>query len=492
MNIQHLILLSVSASLVACGGGGGGSNNSTPAPSPTTRSVSGTAIDGYIKGATAFLDLNYNGQLDSGEPSNITDTEGNYRLAITGNNADCVDYAPIVVNVPVGAIDADHPDTPISEAYQLVYPPVKAINDNATIKSTTPLTTVLWNQIQQDIHKQSLNSCQALKQAINSQNQIVQNIKEQELRIAQRYNIDVSDLYGDFVKSQSAELYQLAQNLMPAIKRSYEETKQLQLAYPTAQRAYVDYYWEYWDYTAKQTVDKWYRKETVLYANKLSSITQQVSADLDNPLQLKERIERNTKQVDGLTYSKEAWLYLGTTSGTYRCLIDETFAQQPQANALTIYGIANRSFTDATEDSWQECVNNNVGNDYSQQLYTAIYDNERDQMLLSKGNYYYQKNPKYPDLVNLQDRLDSYQRGDLDVLSTLSAALSNTQDHGADSWSREKYQYIKNGTNDYTGILTMRYSSGLWTQEHFYQNGTRTYQCSDDGSSWSAENCPKE
>lgn len=46
---------------------------------------SGKLIDGYIKGATVFLDRNNNGQLDPGETSTITDDDGDFTLTGQGN-----------------------------------------------------------------------------------------------------------------------------------------------------------------------------------------------------------------------------------------------------------------------------------------------------------------------------------------------------------------------------------------------------------------------
>jgi len=44
--------------------------------------ISGIAIDGYISGATLFLDANKNGIKDTNEPSTITDTSGKFNLNI--------------------------------------------------------------------------------------------------------------------------------------------------------------------------------------------------------------------------------------------------------------------------------------------------------------------------------------------------------------------------------------------------------------------------
>jgi len=45
-------------------------------------SISGLAIDGYISGATVFLDANKNGILDTNEPSTTTDSNGEFNLNI--------------------------------------------------------------------------------------------------------------------------------------------------------------------------------------------------------------------------------------------------------------------------------------------------------------------------------------------------------------------------------------------------------------------------
>ena len=53
--------------LAACGGGGGGGSSTTSA-GPASTSLSGT-VDGYLKGATVFLDVNGSGSIDAGRPA---------------------------------------------------------------------------------------------------------------------------------------------------------------------------------------------------------------------------------------------------------------------------------------------------------------------------------------------------------------------------------------------------------------------------------------
>lgn len=74
---KHLVTIAavlIVGLIAGCGGGG-----SSPA---TTTSVSGKVADGYLVGATVFLDKDGNYQLDVGEPSTTTDANGAYTLNV--------------------------------------------------------------------------------------------------------------------------------------------------------------------------------------------------------------------------------------------------------------------------------------------------------------------------------------------------------------------------------------------------------------------------
>ncbi|CAH8208860.1 hypothetical protein [Vibrio aestuarianus] len=491
MKLKLISIVIIAGGLTACGGGDSGSSSSTPAPAPQTKTLQGVAIDGYISGATAFLDINYNGVLDEGEPSSITDNEGSYQLSLTGSNSDCMDYAPIVVNVPVGAIDADSPNSPITEPYQLVFPPVMTVKSDLEIKSTTPLTTMLWNEIQADLYKGGVNSCAALKQAVNTQDSIIQNVKEHDFRIANRYNIAVEDLYGDFVKAQNIELYNLAQKMMPAIKKSYQETKDIQNENPTAQQAYVDYYWQHYD-SKKNEINKWYKVKTVMTADKLIVIEHEVSADLNTELVLNKHLERNSQKKNDLKYDKEANFSL-QSDGTqyygmqYSCRVQETIMQQVQPNSLTIFGVVNRS--SSQQPDWESCSDQNIGAGLMQTLTFAVVSDFKDQLHQVQGDFNFDNNVPHPEWVDLEDSLDSVSRSDFDALNYLSVDFDDNSSYGADSWSRHKYALIENTPFDYTQIITSKYSQGHWSRGHYYQNGTSLLECSNDGVSWSKETC---
>lgn len=100
------------ATLSGCGGGGSdGGNTDSPTPPSASLAMSGKAIDGYIQGATVYLDLNFNfnfnRQWNEGEPKTTTNDAGDYRLELPIDLQTCAQYAPLVVDVPVDAVDQD-------------------------------------------------------------------------------------------------------------------------------------------------------------------------------------------------------------------------------------------------------------------------------------------------------------------------------------------------------------------------------------------------
>ncbi|MGR5321013.1 hypothetical protein [Vibrio sp. DNB22_19_1] len=160
MNVRKLTLLSSLVSvLVGCGGG-----SSSDGDSGQSLLLKGKAIDGYIVGATVFLDLNLNNQLDANEPNVKTQGEGDFELSIPSKYQQCAQYVPLVVDVPEGAIDTDTPETPIEEAYQMVFPPQFALTTDQDLLNLTPLTSVVWKQVEQELRSQQSNglSCDSI------------------------------------------------------------------------------------------------------------------------------------------------------------------------------------------------------------------------------------------------------------------------------------------------------------------------------------------
>jgi len=126
-------LVFIAMLLTACGGGGGGltSDNRNNQEQDKPLEISGTVMDGYIKGAKVCLDTNTNLKCDDAI-STTTGDNGSYSLAIP-IGVDASKYH-VVADIVVGAIDSDNPGTPISTAYTLLAPATDA-------KLVTPLST---------------------------------------------------------------------------------------------------------------------------------------------------------------------------------------------------------------------------------------------------------------------------------------------------------------------------------------------------------------
>lgn len=69
------------------------SDNPDEGSSISSTAVSGIAVDGYIAGATVYVDYNNDGRKNAGEPSAITDKDGYFTTSKDGNTDYCADDA---------------------------------------------------------------------------------------------------------------------------------------------------------------------------------------------------------------------------------------------------------------------------------------------------------------------------------------------------------------------------------------------------------------
>lgn len=132
---KHMITLAAALSLgILAGCGGGGS--STPS---TSTSVSGAVADGYLAGATVFMDKNSNYQLDAGEPSTTTNANGAYSLNV--DPADVGKYPIVAMAIKGQTMDKDTNQT-VPNSYMLSMP---ATSVSGTVNSNfiSPMSTLI-------------------------------------------------------------------------------------------------------------------------------------------------------------------------------------------------------------------------------------------------------------------------------------------------------------------------------------------------------------
>ena len=185
-----LAILIAGGTLVACGGGGG---NSSTAAQP---SVSGKVVDGYLKNAQVFLDLNNNGVFDLGEPNGLTGDGGQFTL--TASEAQKSAY-PIIAKVIAGqTVDMDSPNQTVTRDYMLTSP----IGRTGVL---SPLTTII-----------------AAKTSTGM------SISQAEAEVKTQLGASGLDLFSDYVAQKSADSnYAKLHNVAAAVAVSLQNAQYL-------------------------------------------------------------------------------------------------------------------------------------------------------------------------------------------------------------------------------------------------------------------------
>lgn len=468
----------LSASLIACGGGG-----SSTGSSPVGTTLKGTAIDGYIEGAHVYLDINYNKEWDIGEPNFFTDSDGKWSMLIDGRFGGCEDYVPAVIDVPVGAIDSDYGE--VTEAYQMIYPPRFSITTDEDLMNTTPLTTVVWDTIQNELYAEGTTlTCAEVKDNAALREQIKTRVQAQEYRVAQRYNVTVDELYGDYIEAGDTELHTKAAALVPSMQASYADTVAVENANPNAIAAFVEYYNSEWD-DRSDLVNGWY-KETYINlgeASGWSSVTESVSDDLSIINGTVDFYKGTRETVNGVTYEFIREFYDNLERNT--CTATEWIEQ----TTSTAYGVRN-TFTssETTADACDVQDWSTLSNTVAQELTTRV---KTDTTNATSQHFFASTTDTGLGSLVMVD-INSIDASELDAVNFISTDFLDTTDYSATGWARILMEegLESEGLN---GRTTIHNAQNVWSRTLTYIDGTYTEQCSfDSGSSWvlkTGDNC---
>jgi hypothetical protein len=126
-------LLAIAGLLSGCGGGA-----DSQSAAQTQVVVAGIAIDGVLKSAQVFLDLNDNGSLDAGEPTTLTDSNGAFTLMATP--AQKAAHSVVVVAIAGQTVDQDSPGVAVTKGFTLMAPPGKP-------ELVSPITTSVMAKV---------------------------------------------------------------------------------------------------------------------------------------------------------------------------------------------------------------------------------------------------------------------------------------------------------------------------------------------------------
>ena len=168
----------------------------------TSNTIEGEAIDGYISGATIFIDQNFNFLRDSNEYTATTDNLGGFQIDVLGNNYECLLNRPIIADVPVGAVDSTLGE--VTQAYEMILPSINdAGSQNVVISPFTSLLSEAIIKGKQDANlKEELSYADSCGSTGNSlASSISSNINEIKNTLETTYGITLSTLLGDFIEN---------------------------------------------------------------------------------------------------------------------------------------------------------------------------------------------------------------------------------------------------------------------------------------------------
>ncbi|WP_157360224.1 hypothetical protein [Aliagarivorans marinus] len=321
--------------LAGCGSSSGGSQEITGA-------LSGKVIDGYVSGATVFLDLNNNGVMDANEPRAVSTDAGEYYLELTDNDQVCLNYVPIIVDVPVGAIDEDL--GVVEEAYRLVLPPVMADVDHDS--HITPLTSLAWDAMTVSLPDDYFKvGCSGIKNSTELHKKLLEALDKSTYDLGQMYNLSQDQIYGDFIASGDQEAHELAMKIVQGYQRSFRERADLIAddynvwAYRYMYISGVPGYEHYNDYGYDWMLTGGYAKASSAKTHDTFALTTLYSADFGEEQQLYYRTGRSTgveQDPNGAMHQYGTTLSYQFSSGYY-C--------EREVNVETVWDEVDRDFT---------------------------------------------------------------------------------------------------------------------------------------------------
>ena len=360
--------------------------------------IKGRAIDGYVQGATVFLDVNGNGSLDDGEPSGVSGAGGRFEIALDEEQAECKSLAPVVANVPLGAIDETLGE--VTEAFQMALPPGTEEIDSGQEVFITPLTSVLWAELYALYSSGELPglSCSELRGNPSAQEKLQAKIDQVILQTVQTYNIPANELLSDYVASGSSDTQRTAEDIVAGLKLSLTEQLLLEQTYPDANSVRVvverSLGSRYNDPVLASDAYGWYRRWWVQKDGLLTEGIVRLSEDLLSELYLlfyKEWFPTLTNSSGvNVGFRREVSLNDANQIGTYSCVgFEDAKVTLPYEQDRGSFEISTENSTVMLVAGWEAC-NEDVHalSNYSQNIFITERPRTRsDGVLLEQGYY---------------------------------------------------------------------------------------------------------
>lgn len=496
------VSLAFGLALSGCGSSSAGDENQTVTPDAKVLTVTGKAIDGYIVGGTVFLDLNGNTIPDEGEPQKETEEGGDYTLDVPEEDAECLAYSAIIVDVPAGAWDEGSEDEgveahEVTEPYQIVLQPTfEPITEedftNGLVRNVSPLTTVVWEAIERSYppfaqskgnnpndSASNAKHCHYLKNHDEAVQELQQEIEDTVNGLVQFYNLSADQMYADFIADKDSEAFHAAQDIMKGLKAAYKHKTDLRKQYsdyPDAEiRVFV--YKDANKDEEYQVDNGWYRDE-IVYLGSEDFIEFSKLQDTDKL----DEIDFITSKFHELgqewnDQEKNGWLSIRKdtyrqTDGTYRCAKNERVSFDVDD---IHYELGNGSDSDAQANSFEECKFDDFSSPYEKNYHLRYSEGGAS---YSAEFYFRAEQTRFTELAGWKEFIDKTELNAQDMMDILILTPYKWEDDvNIDTayWRKRKEEGDVQIDVD---------NAGNWQRATKKEDGTTLYECSMDGENW--------
>ena len=170
-----------------------------------SNAITGVALDGYLSGIEIFVDLNWNGAFDEGEPKTLTNDSGAFSIQpklYPNISESCFVRRPYIALAPAGSVDSTR--GALERDLRLVLIP-GAVDQNSAVIS--PFTTVLFDAVQEIVEDRTRASGQSIEGCDAAGDEIYLEVLEKISSIgAQLGQTKALRLFGDYIKEGEGSL----------------------------------------------------------------------------------------------------------------------------------------------------------------------------------------------------------------------------------------------------------------------------------------------
>jgi hypothetical protein len=426
----------------------------------------------YVTGAMVFLDINYNGQFDLNEPSAITGITGDYTTDLSATDTSCLGYAPIVVDVPLGALDADQ--QPITQSQRITIKPSaqQAFQTNNGISDLT--NAVLQAIPASELQTSEVHTCLEAQQQAKKSAKTLTAVEDAIFHAIKHYNVSKADMLQLLTNPKNTEELSRGRDYIIGITKSVEETLALQEKHPDAVWARVSFHQSDYRDADQRFPDDWYR-ETQLKLGSVQEIhLQKMTQDLSAPAHTIIYGKTGQQRLAGLEVHES--IEIESRNGDYSrytCDIKETVIARAGSREIELVNLAGGEAKPLTG-----CTTNRAFHG------RYVFINDRKNGEEYSAQFYFEgQNSKFSFLPNwhsFEKRTTQYNITELVTFAEqLPYQMDNSNPTDAQWWVKTKtYDSDKGRVRDQYSTF-----SG-WQRELTKPNGTVEESCSFDGKDW--------